>query len=62
MGHFQTSADATAMSAFPLIATKLRTSRHVRFVPTADKRKGGATTSAKFSLLVEVCSDLTPGL
>jgi hypothetical protein len=36
MGHFQTSADATAMSAFPLIATELRTTLEVRFVPEAE--------------------------
>jgi len=34
MGQIRKSAVATAMSAFPPIATKLRTSREVRFVPT----------------------------
>ena len=36
MGHFQTSADATAMSAFLLLATTERTSLEVRFVPQAE--------------------------
>jgi hypothetical protein len=35
LGHFRKSALATARSAFPPIATKLRTSREVRFVPEA---------------------------
>src|ERR1700726_839670 len=35
MGQTRKSALATAMSAFPPIATKLRTSREVRFVPEA---------------------------
>ena len=34
--HFRTSANVTAMSAFPPMATKLRTSREVRFVPACD--------------------------
>ena len=34
--HFQTSADATAMSAFLPLATVERTSLEVRFVPTRD--------------------------
>jgi hypothetical protein len=33
-GQIPKSALATAMSAFPPIATKLRTSQEVRFVPT----------------------------
>jgi hypothetical protein len=33
LGQTRKSALATAMSAFPPIATKLRTSREVRFVP-----------------------------
>jgi hypothetical protein len=36
LGQFRKSALATARSAFPPIATKLRTSREVRFVPQAD--------------------------
>jgi hypothetical protein len=35
-GQTRKSALVTAMSAFPPIATKLRTSRHVRFVPKAE--------------------------
>jgi hypothetical protein len=35
VGQTRKSALVTAMSAFPPIATKLRTSREVRFVPTA---------------------------
>jgi hypothetical protein len=35
-GHFQTSALVTAMSAFPPIATELRTSLEVRFVPDSE--------------------------
>jgi hypothetical protein len=37
LGQTRKSALATAMSAFPPIATKLRTSREVRFVPGADE-------------------------
>jgi hypothetical protein len=37
-GLFQTSADATAMSAFLPLATTKRTSLEVRFVPSADMR------------------------
>ena len=40
VGHFQTSADATAMSAFLLLATTERTSLEVRFVPEADMVMG----------------------
>jgi len=36
MGQTRKSALVAAMSAFPPIATKLRTSREVRFVPTTD--------------------------
>jgi hypothetical protein len=36
LGQFRKSALATARSAFPPIATKLRTSREVRFVPIAE--------------------------
>jgi hypothetical protein len=36
MGQTRKSALVTAMSAFPPIATKLRTSREVRFVPETD--------------------------
>jgi hypothetical protein len=36
VGSFQTSADATAMSAFLPLATTERTSLEVRFVPIAD--------------------------
>src|ERR1700746_870586 len=35
-GQTRKSALVTVMSAFPPIATKLRTSREVRFVPTAE--------------------------
>jgi len=35
-GHFQTSADATAMSAFLPLATVERTSLEVRFVPDSE--------------------------
>jgi hypothetical protein len=38
-GHFRKSALVTDMSAFPPIATKMRTSLEVRFVPFADKRE-----------------------
>jgi hypothetical protein len=34
--HYRKSALVTAMSAFPPIATILRTSREVRFVPISD--------------------------
>jgi hypothetical protein len=37
LGHFQTSADATTMSAFLPLATTERTSLEVRFVPEADQ-------------------------
>ena len=36
MGHFRKSALVSAMSAFPPLATKLRTSLEVRFVPDPD--------------------------
>jgi hypothetical protein len=36
LGQTRKSALVTAMSAFPPIATKLRTSREVRFVPNSD--------------------------
>ena len=35
-GHFQTSADATAMSAFRPLATKLKTSQEVVEATTAN--------------------------
>ena len=38
LGQIRKSALATAMSAFPPTATKLRTSREVRFVPMGDMR------------------------
>jgi len=38
-GQTRKSALVTAMSAFPPIATKLRTSREVRFVPITDVTK-----------------------
>ena len=38
VGHFRKSALATAMSAFPPLATELRTSLEVRFVPTPEVR------------------------
>jgi hypothetical protein len=38
-GHFQTSADATAMSAFLPLATTERTSPEVRFVPNSEVRR-----------------------
>ena len=48
MGHFRKLALVTAMSAFPPIATKLRTSREVRFVPTPE-------VAASFDYVVGDC-------
>jgi hypothetical protein len=48
-GQTRKSALVTAMSAFPPIATKLRTSREVRFVPLPDSC--GAQYSRKKSTL-----------
>jgi hypothetical protein len=42
IGQTRKSALATAMSAFPPIATKLRTSREVRFVPILLKKSAVA--------------------
>jgi hypothetical protein len=38
LGQIQKSARANAMSAFPPLATRQRTSLEVRFVPTAEMR------------------------
>ena len=46
-GQTRKSALVTAMSAFPPIATKLRTSRHVGFVPLTD-----SCTAARHLVLV----------
>ena len=47
LGQTRKSALATAMSAFPPIATKLRTSRAVRFVPFPDEMQGSKHHSIK---------------
>jgi len=60
--HFRTSANVTAMSAFPPMATKLRTSREVRFVPTCDINRStsvqgrSADTSHEISGCITSCA------
>ena len=48
VGQFQTSARAIGVSAFPRIATKLRISPEIRFVPQPD-----SWTATKFALSLE---------
>ena len=61
-GQFQNSVKANTMPAFPLIATELRTSLEVRFVPTADKHAGDLAHRGSIHKQASKCLDLSRAL